>query len=162
MVLSVRLEHPEKTELVGKLSTMRGGGQSTRPVSKRPPNWVVYQPDEVQALIINLAREGKSQSQIGNILRDVHGIPLVKPIVGHGIRKVLEEAGLASAIPQDLYDLMVRATRLRRHLERNPKDYGNKRGMQLTESMIYRVTKHYQKKGRLPRDWNYRREIVTI
>jgi len=162
VVLSVSLEHPEKTELVGKLSTMRGGGRSTRPVSKRPPNWVVYQPDEVQALIINLAREGKSQSQIGNILRDVHGIPLVKPIVGHGIRKVLEEAGLASEIPQDLYDLMVKATILRRHMDRNPKDYGNKRGLQLTESMIYRVTKYYKKKGKLPRDWNYRSEIVTI
>jgi len=76
--------------------------------------------------------------------------------------QLLEEAELASEIPQDLYDLMVRATKLRRHLERNPKDYSNKRGLQLTESMIYRVTKYYKKKGKLPRDWNYRREIVTI
>ncbi|RLI01661.1 30S ribosomal protein S15, partial [Candidatus Bathyarchaeota archaeon] len=113
-------------------------------------------------MLTNPAREAKSQSQIGNILRDVHGIPLVKPIVGHGIRKVLEEAELASEIPEDLYDLMVRATGLRRHMERNPKDYSNKRGMRLTESMIYRVTKYYKKKGMLPRDWNYRNEIVTI
>lgn len=148
--------------MVGKLSTMRGGGQSTRPVSKRPPNWVVYQPDEVKALIINLAREGKSQSEIGNILRDVHGIPLVKPIVGHGIRRVLEEADIAAAVPQDLYDLMVRATILRRHMDRNPKDFSNKRGLQLTESRIYRLTRYYKRKGKLPRDWNYRREIVTI
>jgi small subunit ribosomal protein S15 len=148
--------------MVGKLSTMRGRGQSTRPVSKRPPNWVVYQPDEVKALIINLAREGKTQSQIGNILRDVHGIPLVKPIVGHGIRKVLDEAGLAPAIPEDIYTLMIRSTRLRRHLDRNPKDFHNKRSYQLSESMIYRITKYYKKKGLLPRDWNHRREIVTI
>jgi small subunit ribosomal protein S15 len=148
--------------MVGKLSTMRGRSQSTRPVSKRPPNWVVYQPNEVKALIINLAREGKTQSQIGNTLRDVHGVPLVKPIVGYGIRKVLEEAGLAPEIPEDLYNLMVRATRLRRHIDRNPKDYSNKRGMQLTESMIYRVTRYYKRKGLLPRDWNYRREIVTV
>jgi small subunit ribosomal protein S15 len=148
--------------MVGKLSTMRGRSQSTRPVSKRPPNWVVYQPNEVKALIINLAREGKTQSQIGNILRDVHGVPLVKPIVGYGIRKVLEEAGLAPEIPEDLYNLMVRATRLRRHLDRNPTDYSNKRGLQLTESMIYRVTKYYKRKGVLPTDWNYRREIVTV
>ena len=141
---------------------MRGRSHSTRPVSKRPPNWVVYQPDEVKALIINLAREGKTQSQIGNILRDVHGVPLVKPIVGYGVRKVLEEAGLAPEIPEDLYNLMVRATRLRRHVERNPKDYSNKRGMQLTESMIYRVTKYYQRRGVLPRDWSYRQEIVTV
>jgi len=141
---------------------MRGRSHSTRPVSKRPPNWVVYQPNEVKALIINLAREGKTQSQIGNILRDVHGVPLVKPIVGYGIRKVLEEAGLAPEIPEDLYNLMVRATRLRRHLDRNPTDYSNKRGLQLTESMIYRITKYYKRKGVLPRDWNYRREIVTV
>ena len=148
--------------MVGKLSSMRGGSRSTRPVSKRPPNWVVYQPDEVKALIINLAREGKRQSEIGNILRDVHGVPLVKPIVGYGIHKVLEEAGLAPDIPEDLYNLMVRATNLRRHLDRNRKDFSNKRGLQLTESMIYRVTRYYKRKGALPRDWNYRREIVTV
>ena len=148
--------------MVGKLSSMRGGSRSTRPVSKRPPNWVVYQPEEVQALIINLAREGKAPSQIGNILRDVHGVPLVKPIVGHGIRKVLEEASLAPRIPEDLYNLMVAATRLRRHLERNPKDFGNKRGLQLTESNIYRLTRFYKRQGLLPRDWSYRNEIVTV
>jgi small subunit ribosomal protein S15 len=147
--------------MVGKLSTMRGRSRSTRPVSKRMPNWIIYQPEEVKALIINLAREGKSQSVIGNILRDMYGIPLVKSVVGVGIRKVLEEAGLAPEIPEDLYNLMVRSTKLRRHLERNPKDYSNKRGYQLTESMIYRVTRYYKRKGILPRDWDHRREIVT-
>jgi small subunit ribosomal protein S15 len=148
--------------MVGKLSTMRGRSRSTRPVSKRPPNWVEFQPDEVKALIINLAREGKPQSEIGNILRDEHGIPLVKSVVGYGIRKVLEEAGLAPEIPEDIYNLMVRATKLRRHLDRNPKDFSNKRSLQLTESMIYRVTRYYKRKGLLPVDWNYRQEIVTI
>jgi small subunit ribosomal protein S15 len=148
--------------MVGKLSSMRGRSLSQRPVSKRPPTWVVYQPDEVKALIINLSREGRKESEIGNVLRDEHGIPLVKPIVGYGIRKVLKEAGLVSTIPEDLYNLMVRATRLKRHLERNRKDYGNKRGFQLTESMIYRITKYYKSKGVLPKDWNYRDEIVTI
>ncbi len=148
--------------MVGKLSTMRGHSRSTRPVSKRPPNWVEFQPDEVKALIINLAREGKPQSEIGNILRDEHGIPLVKSVVGYGIRKVLEEAGLAPEIPEDIYNLMVRATSLRRHLDRNPKDFSNKRSLQLTESMIYRVTRYYKRKGLLPVDWNYRQEIVTI
>ena len=140
---------------------MRGRSHSTRPVSKRPPNWVVYQPDEVKALIINLAREGKTESQIGNILRDVHGVPLVKSIVGQGIRKVLVEAGLASEIPEDIYRLMVRSNRLRRHLERNPKDFSNKRSLQLSESMIYRLTRYYKKKGVLPGNWSHRREIIT-
>jgi small subunit ribosomal protein S15 len=131
-------------------------------VSKRPPSWVTYQPDEVKALIINLAREGRSQSEIGNVLRDEHGVPLVKPIVGVGISKVLKEAGLAKTVPEDLYNLMVQATRMKRHMERNKKDFGNKRGLQLTESMIYRLTKYYKRVGKLPKEWNYRNEIGTI
>ena len=148
--------------LVGKIALMRGRSRSTRPISKRPPNWVIYQPDEVKALIINLAREGKPQSLIGNILRDEHGIPLVKHIVGYGIYKVLDEAGLAPRIPEDIYNLMVKATSLRRHLERNHKDFHNKRSLQLTESKIYALTRYYKKKGLLPQDWRHRDEIVTI
>ena len=148
--------------MVGKMAFMRGRSRSTRPVTKRPPTWIEYQPDEVKALIINLAREGKPQSLIGNILRDQHGIPLVKPIVGHGIHKVLEEAGLAPRIPEDIYNLMVKSTKLRRHLERNKKDFSNKRGLQLTESKIYALTRYYKKTGQLPSDWNHRNEIVTI
>ena len=149
-------------DMVGKLALMRGRSRSTRPVSKRPPNWVIYQPDEVKAIIINLAREGKAQSEIGTILRDEHGIPLVKPIVGYGIQRVLDEAGLAPRIPEDIYNLMVRSTKLRRHLDRNPKDFGNKRSLQLTESKIYALTRYYKRKGRLPQDWRHRDEIVTI
>ncbi len=149
-------------QMVGKLAYMRGRSRSTRPVSKRAPGWVEYQPDEVKALIINLAREGKPQSLIGNILRDEHGIPLVKPIVGYGIQKVLEEAELAPRIPEDIYNLMVKATRLKRHLERNRKDFHNKRSLQITESKIYALTRYYKRKGALPQDWNHRNEIVTI
>lgn len=148
--------------MVGKLSSMRGRSLSSRPVSKRPPSWVTYQPDEVKALIINLAREGRSQSEIGTVLRDEHGVPLVKPIVGYGVGKVLNEAGLAKTVPEDLYNLMVQATRMKRHMDRNKKDYGTKRGLQITESMIYRLTKYYKRVGKLPKDWNYRNEIVTI
>ena len=148
--------------MVGKLAYMRGRSRSTRPVSKRAPSWVEYQPDEVKALIINLAREGKPQSEIGNILRDEHGIPLVKHIVGYGIYKVLDEAGIAPRIPEDIYNLMVKATSLRRHLERNHKDFHNKRSLQLTESKIYALTRYYKKKGLLPQDWRHRDEIVTI
>ena len=121
---------------------------------------MVYKPEEVKALIIKLAREGKPPSEIGNILRDEYGIPLVKPILGCGIVKVLREAGLAPRIPEDLYNLMVRATRIKRHLERHPKDFHNKRALQLVESKIYRLARYYKEKGILPKDWRYKFEIV--
>ena len=144
------------------MALMRGRSRSRRPVSKRPSGWVIYQPDEVKALIINLAREGRSPSEIGNILRDEYGLPLVKPIVGYGVLRVLQEAGLAPSIPEDIYNLMVKATRLRRHMERNPKDFSNKRSLQITEAKIYRLTRYYKRRGILHRDWRYRSEIITI
>ncbi|MGB9622468.1 MAG: 30S ribosomal protein S15, partial [Candidatus Bathyarchaeia archaeon] len=54
---------------------MRGRSHSTRPVSKRPPSWIVYQPDEVKALVINLYRQGRPPSEIGGILRDEYNVP---------------------------------------------------------------------------------------
>lgn len=147
---------------MGKAAYMRGRGRSIRPITKRPPAWVMYQPEEVKALIMNLAKEGKSMSIIGNELRDLHGIPLTKPIVGYGIGKVLKEADLAPKIPEDLYNLMKKATTLRRHLGRNPSDNGNKRGLQLIESRIFKLTRYYKRRGILPSDWDYRSEIVTV
>jgi len=32
----------------------KGRAHSTRPVSRRPPSWCKYQPEEVEAFIINL------------------------------------------------------------------------------------------------------------
>ena len=147
---------------MGKTAYKGGRSRSTRPVSKRPPTWVIYQAEEVKAFIIKLAREGKSMSVIGNELRDAYGIPLVKPIVGYGIERVLKEAGLAPKIPEDLYNLMRKAARLRRHLERHRSDFNSKRGIQLIESKIYGLTRYYKRKGVLPLDWDYRSEIITV
>ena len=52
--------------------------------------------------------------------------------------------------------------KLRRHLDRNRKDFSNKRGLQNTESKIYALTRYYKKRGLLPQDWRHRDEIVTI
>jgi len=147
--------------MVGKMALMRGRSRSTRPVSKRPPSWIVYQPDEVKALVINLHRQGRPPSEIGGILRDEYNVPLVKPLVGKGVVKILKEAQIAPSIPEDLYNLMVKVNRIRRHLERNPKDLNNKRGLQITESKIYSLTRYYKRMKILPQDWRYRSEMIT-
>jgi SSU ribosomal protein S15P len=41
------------------------------------PTWIQYTPDEVEQLAVELARRGFLPSQIGLILRDQYGIPLV-------------------------------------------------------------------------------------
>ncbi|HID16724.1 TPA: 30S ribosomal protein S15 [Candidatus Bathyarchaeota archaeon] len=140
----------------------RGKSDSTRPVSKRPPAWCKYTPEEIETLIVKLGREGHAPSVIGNILRDQHGVPLVKPLLGKSITQVLKEANLAPSIPEDLNALLKKAERVRRHLEKNKKDYHNKRALALIESKIHRLGKHYLRDGVLPADWKYKPAIATV
>lgn len=140
----------------------KGRSHSTRPVSKRPPSWCKYQPEEVEALIIKLAKEGQPPSRIGTILRDQYAIPLVKPITGKHITQILKEAELAPSIPEDLGNLLKKATRLTAHLEKNRKDIHNKRALQIVEAKIYKLARYYKREGVLPQNWKYEPKISVI
>jgi len=140
----------------------KGRSHSIRPVSKRPPSWCKYQPEEVEALVIKLAKEGHPASRIGTILRDSYAIPLVKPITGKKITKILKEAGLAPAIPEDLGDLIKKASSLTAHLERHRKDIHNKRALQITEARIYKLSRYYKREGALPANWKYAPKTTSL
>lgn len=140
----------------------RGVSHSTRPVSKRPPTWCKYKPEEVEAMIIKLVKEGHPPSKIGTILRDQHGIPLTKAITGKPITHILKEAELASSLPEDFGNLLRKATRLRVHLEKNKKDVHNKRALQIVEARIHKLTKYYKRKGALPPDWKYEPKAASL
>lgn len=133
----------------------KGRSHSIRPVSKRPPVWCRYQPEEVEALVIKLTKEGYNPSMVGIILRDQYGIPLVKAITGKSITQIQREAGLEPSIPTDLHSLIQRAERIRKHLERNRKDLYNKRSLQIVESRIRKLANYYLRKGVLPENWRY-------
>jgi len=134
----------------------KGRSHSTRPVTKKPPAWCTYQPEEVEAMVVKLAKEGNSPGVIGQILRDQYGIPLVKSITGKSITRILKEAGLAPKIPEDLAALLRKASGMVRHLEKNRGDKRNIHNLQLLESRIHRLSEYYKRKGILPEDWKYK------
>jgi len=140
----------------------KGSSHSIRPVSKRPPVWCRYKPEEVEALIIKLGKEGHSASGIGVILRDQHGIPLARAVIGKSVSQVLKEANLSPALPEDLERLLMKATHLRVHLEKNRGDLYNKRALQITEAGIHRLTRYYKDKGVLPPDWKYEVKAASL
>jgi small subunit ribosomal protein S15 len=140
----------------------KGKSHSTRPVSKRPPNWCKYQPEEVEALVIKLAKDGNPPSRIGVILRDQYAIPLVKSITGKTITEILKESGLAPTIPEDLGNLLKKASRLAVHLEKNKKDLHNKRALQLIEARIHKLSRYYKREGILPPNWKYEPKIASL
>jgi small subunit ribosomal protein S15 len=141
---------------------IKGRSHETRPVTKRSPAWCRYTAEEVEALVIKLAKDGQPLSKIGIILRDQHGIPLTKPITGKSISEILKERELASAIPEDLETLMRKATRLHVHLDKNKADLSNKRAVHIIEAKIYKLARYYKRKGVLPPDWKYEAKATVF
>ncbi len=133
----------------------KGESHSTRPAAPVQPKWLQFSPEEVELLIVELARKGYPPSMIGIILRDQYGIPLAKAVLNAKVCQVLKKYGIELSVPEDLYNLMRRAVNLRKHLEAHPKDYHSERGLIEIESKIHRLVKYYKSVGKLPPDWKY-------
>jgi len=144
-------------------SRKKGKSGSLRPSRLEKPVWVEHSAEEVEDLVLKLARKGYSKSMIGIILRDSHGIPLTKVVTGKKIKEVLKENEIEEALPEDLSNLVKKALNIRAHLEANHKDLEGKKGLQRTESKIYRLIKYYKNSKILPQDFKYDpKEIRTL
>lgn len=140
----------------------RGKSGSKRIYRDSPPGWVDMSPEEVEKKVLELYNEGYEPSMIGMILRDRYGIPSVKQVTGKKIQKILKEHGVEIKYPEDLKALIKKALRLREHLEVHRKDKHNRRGLQLIEAKIWRLSSYYKEKGVLPADWKYDPERLKI
>lgn len=140
----------------------RGKSGSDRPVVKENPEWVEADTNKVTELVVKLAKQGKSSSEIGTELRDQYGIPDQKLITGKSITDIMKEKDVYPDLPEDLLDLMEKAVNLHEHIERHYKDISNKRGLQLIESKIRRLAKYYIREGVLPEGWKYSRERAEM
>lgn len=141
-------------------SRKKGKSGSTRPPRLEKPVWVERSAEEVENLVVKLARKGFSKSMIGIILRDSYGIPLVKIVSGKKISEILEAKEIESVLPEDLLNLVKKALNIRKHMETNHKDLQGKKGLQRTESKIFRLIKYYKKKSVLPIDFKYKPEQI--
>lgn len=143
-------------------SRRKGKSKSTRPVKKAKPAWLRYQQEEVEQLILKLAKSGKSQTETGVILRDSYGIPDVRVVLGKRMGGFLREQKVGKGLPEDLIALIRRDIFLMKHMEQHKKDMTAKRGMMLTESKIGRLVKYYKAEGVLPESWRYSREQAQL
>jgi small subunit ribosomal protein S15 len=140
----------------------RGKSHSSRPASATSPSWLTKSPDEVSSLIASLAKDGMSSSEIGLTLRDMHGIPLVKPIIGKTITQVLLENDIKRDMPEDLEHLVQKAVGLQKHLRSHNSDHRNVRSLELIEAKIHRLSKYYKQTGKLPNNWRYAAVIAQL
>jgi small subunit ribosomal protein S15 len=139
-----------------------GKSHSTRPTSKDPAPWISQNRDQISALVVELAKEGLSPSEIGLRLRDVHGIPLVKPVLGKSLASVLVENNIKPDMPEDLDKLVRKALGLQKHLKVHNSDHRNVRSLELVESKVHRLSKYYKREGKIPKNWKYAAVIAQL
>ncbi len=135
---------------------------SSKPVREASPEWVAMLPREVEAKVIELAKEGKQPAVIGIILRDSFGIPSVQEITGKKIVQIMKDNGVSGKLPQDLQNLIQRSIALQEHLSGNPRDVHNMRGLELMESRIRALAKYYVSKAELGPEWVYARASARL
>jgi len=138
-----------------------GKSHSTRPISYSSPSWI-NQSSELSTIIVQLSKDGLSPSEIGVRMRDQYGVPLIKPILGKGINKVLEENNPTSEMPEDLNQLVQKALALQKHLKVHNTDKRNIRSLELIEAKIHRLSKYYKKKGKISQTWKYAAVIARL
>ena len=126
----------------------RGSSDSDKPVADEPPEWSDVDEDAIEDRVVELAEQGHSPSQIGLKLRDegVKGTPIpdVKLATDKKVTEILDENDAEDDIPEDLYNLLERAVRLREHMDENPQDAANKRALQNTQSKVRRLVDYYR------------------
>lgn len=135
-------------------SRKRGKASSTKPRSSSAKAWVKLSKDEILEIVSRLAKEGKTEAQIGLILRDEYAVPSVKEVTGKSMSALLAEAGVSPEYPSDLLDLIRRAMSMRKHLAENTRDTSNKVKLSHVESKIKRLVRYYRG-NKLPKDWKY-------
>ncbi len=111
---------------------------------------------------MKLAKDGMQAARIGLVLRDQYGIPLVRAVTKKTVSQILAGNSLAPQIPDDLFNLLRKAVRLRAHMKKNKRDAHSKHGLELLESKIRRVIKYYISTSRLPEDWAYDPERAKL
>jgi len=117
---------------------------------------------EVEELVVKLAKEGTPPSRIGIVLRDQHAVPSVKEVTGKSVKQILDAHEIKPELPEDLISKIRKAVALYSHLDRNPKDFGTKRALEVVEAEIVKLAKYYRGEGILSPDWRYDRERAAL
>jgi small subunit ribosomal protein S15 len=143
-------------------SGKKGKHGSKKPPVRASPKWFKMKKEEVEGLIIKLAKERYSSAVIGTILRDQYAIPNVKIATGKSVAQIMKESKLYPNLPEDMLNLLKKAVVLRQHLQRQRADHLSEKGLQNLESKIRRLGKYYSRNGVMPKDWKYDPEKAKL
>ena len=142
-------------------SRKRGKSRSHKPAQSSAEKWNDYTTEEIVSFVETLARSGKTEAQIGQVLRDQYGVPSVKLVTDKTLSQLLKEKSLSPKYPSDLIALMRRAVNVREHIRSNPGDKSNRTKLLHLESKIKRLVRYYRG-NKLPANWKYDAQTAAL
>jgi len=107
--------------------------------------------EELEKVIVDLAKKEMTPSKIGLVLRKEYGVKSEKKI-----KRILAEKGIKSDLPEELDSLIKRANALQKHLLKNKMDKVARRGLEITRAKIIQLGKYFKKKHVLPQNWEFK------
>jgi small subunit ribosomal protein S15 len=93
-------------------------------VETEKPNWLKIKPADLEKIVLDLAREGKTYAEIGISLRDKHGIPKTK-LLGKRISEIIR--GSKVKVKEDPERVKEKVANLNNHIAKNKHDKKAKR-----------------------------------
>lgn len=143
-------------------SRKKGKHGSKKPPIKIVPKWVKYKKDDLEKIIVQLAKDRKNSAVIGTILRDQYGVPDARLVTHKSITEVMRDHKAYPDMPEDLMSLFRKAVLLREHMTKNKKDKKALKGLEHLESKIRRLVKYYSREGKVPKSFEYDPEKVKL
>jgi small subunit ribosomal protein S15 len=147
---------------MARLHSKKGGKSGSKRIVGKELPANTMKPDEIEKIILKLAKEGNNATAIGLILKKEHQVPSVRAVCNKTLTDILKENGIKIDYPDDILTLIKRAVKMRKHLATNNRDTHNKTKSIHVESKIRRLARYYTDKGKLPADWKYDPDTAAL
>ena len=126
-------------------SRKKGKSNSTRPVNIDNSEWTNKDAKLIKQTILDLAKDGKSASEIGMILRDQYGVTKTR-VFGKKLNAYLKEVGVN--VNPDLDNAEKKVEGLKEHLKENITDRHAKHKLQHAQSRLNITRKYFARKNK--------------
>ncbi|MDO8508961.1 MAG: hypothetical protein Q7S27_04725 [Nanoarchaeota archaeon] len=102
-------------------------------------SWIKIKPQELEKIIVDLAKQGNSPAKIGLILRDKHGIPKTR-LLGKKVTQILKEANVKYTTEKEIVENKI--TNLKSHMGKNKYDNTAKKSLAKRLWLLHTLNKN--------------------
>ena len=110
----------------------------------KKPEWLKTSLEELENIVIELAKQGIAAEKIGLILRDQYGIPTVR-VYGKKIYEIIKEK-LNIKKQDDFQNINKKIEVIKAHLAKNRQDRKVKKNLMSCEARSIKLEKYYKKR----------------